>query len=89
MAERIGVRELKNSASQVIRKVREEMAEYVVTLHGEPVAIVRPLSEEERQRLSQAKSDQELVALRGLAGEIGAAWSSEKTAVDLVSEQRR
>ena len=34
----IGVRELKNHASRVIRAVREEMAEYVVTLRGEPVA---------------------------------------------------
>ena len=32
----IGVRELKNHTSRVIRAVREEMAEYVVTLRGEP-----------------------------------------------------
>ena len=31
MPTRIGVRELKNTTSQVLRAVREEMAEYVVT----------------------------------------------------------
>jgi antitoxin (DNA-binding transcriptional repressor) of toxin-antitoxin stability system len=35
---RVGVRELKNETSEVIRCVREERAEYVVTLHGRPNA---------------------------------------------------
>ena len=35
MAKEIGVRELKNQASQLVRAVREEMAEYVITVRGE------------------------------------------------------
>jgi prevent-host-death family protein len=39
----IGVRELRQQASEVIRCVREEGAEYVVTYQGRPVAIILPL----------------------------------------------
>jgi prevent-host-death family protein len=85
----IGVRELKNHASRVIRAVREEMAEYVVTLRGEPVAVLRPLTEEEAQQLRQAEVDEALAEMRTVAQEIAAAWTSDKSGVELVSEQRR
>lgn len=39
----IGVRQLKNEASEIIRSVREQKAEYVITLRGEPVAVLRPI----------------------------------------------
>jgi prevent-host-death family protein len=39
----IGVRELRQQASEVIRCVREEGAEFVVTYQGKPVAIILPL----------------------------------------------
>ena len=39
----VGVRELKNDASEVIRAVREDHAEYVVTYRGRPVAVLRPV----------------------------------------------
>ena len=39
----IGVRELRQQASEVIRRVREESAEYVITYRGRPVAILLPL----------------------------------------------
>ena len=62
----IGVRELKNQTSRVIRTVREEMAEYVVTLRGEPVAILRPLTEEEARRLQEAETDERLAEMKAL-----------------------
>lgn len=85
----IGVRELKNHASRVIRAVREEMAEYVVTLRGEPVAVLRPLTKEEAQQLRQAEIDEALAEMRTMAQEIAAAWTSDKSGVELVAEQRR
>ena len=85
----IGVRELKNQASRVIRAVREEMAEYVVTLRGEPVAILRPLTEEEARRLREVEIDETLAEMKALAHEVAAAWTSDKSGVDLVAEQRR
>ena len=41
----VGIRELKNDASEIIRAVREERAEYVVTLRGRPVAVILPVAE--------------------------------------------
>ena len=41
MASRIGIRELKNRASEIVHEVKENEAEYIVTLRGEPVAVLR------------------------------------------------
>jgi prevent-host-death family protein len=40
----IGVRELREHTSEVLRKVREENAEYVITLQGRPVALIMPVN---------------------------------------------
>jgi prevent-host-death family protein len=85
----IGVRELKNKTSSVIRTVREDMVEYIVTVHGEPVAVLRPLTEDETKRLRQLQVEEALAEMMSLAAEVGEAWSSEKSGVALVSEQRR
>jgi prevent-host-death family protein len=85
----IGVRELKNQTSRVIRAVREEMSEYVVTLRGEPVAVLRPLTKEEVQRLRRVEADTALAEMKALAQEVASAWTSEKSGVELVAEQRR
>lgn len=39
----IGIRQLKNEASEILRAVREEGVEYVITYRGQPVAVLRPL----------------------------------------------
>ena len=85
----IGVRELKNQASRVIRAVREEMAEYVITVRDEPVAVLRPLTDEDRQKLRQAEIDNALAEMKALAQQVAAAWESPKSGVELVGEQRR
>jgi prevent-host-death family protein len=89
MPETIGVRELKNHASRFLRAVREEMAEYVVTLRGEPVAVLRPLTEEEDRRLRQAEIRDALAEMKILAGEVAGAWTSDKSGVELIAGQRR
>jgi prevent-host-death family protein len=85
----IGVRELKNQTSRIIRAVREDLSEYVVTLRGEPVAVLRPLTEEEAQRLCGVEIDAALAEMKALAQEVASAWTSEKSGVELVTEQRR
>jgi prevent-host-death family protein len=85
----ISVRELKNKTSRVIRSVREELSEYVVTLRGEPVAVLRPLTEEEVQRLRRVEVDAALEEMQALAQEVAASWTSEKSGVELMTEQRR
>jgi prevent-host-death family protein len=89
MPTEIGIRELKNQASRVIRAVREEGSAYVVTVRGEPVAVLRPLDEEERKRLRQDEIQAKLAEMDALAQKISEAWVSDKTAVELVSEQRK
>lgn len=89
MVEKIGVRELKNQASQIVRSVREEMAEYVITLHGKPVAMLRPITNEDEQALRRLELAAFLAEADRLAQEISVDWQSEKTAVELLEEQRR
>ncbi len=95
MTETVGVRKLRNDASEIIRTVREERAEYVVTYRGQPVAVILPVAESVRQ----VQNDQVVAAtqpdddfwarLDALGREIDAQWKSDKTAVELISEQRR
>ena len=44
---RVGVRELKNRTSEILRSVREERAEYVITYQGRPSAVLLPIDEED------------------------------------------
>lgn len=54
MSQEIGIRELKNQTSKIVRRVREEAAEYVITHHGQPVAVLRPFLDEDAEiRLRQ------------------------------------
>lgn len=92
---RVGVRKLKNQATEIMRDVRENRAEYVVTYRGRPVAVLLPLDEAwleaETQRAVEAAQPGEDVSneLEALRQEIGESWQSDKTAAELVSEQRR
>jgi prevent-host-death family protein len=92
---RVGVRELKNQTTEIIRDVRENQAEYVVTYHGRPVAVLLPVDEAwlaaEARRAAEAVTPGADVwaELEALRQEIGQNWRSDKTAVELISEQRR
>jgi prevent-host-death family protein len=46
MMARVGVRELKNQATEILREVRENRAEYVVNYRSRPVAVLLPIDEE-------------------------------------------
>lgn len=91
----VGIRELKNDASEIIRAVREERAEYVVTLRGHPVALILPMAE----GWQEADAERAAAATRAnadfwdrmavLGAEIAAKWQSDKTAVEMIAEQRR
>jgi len=85
----IGVRELKNQASRIVRSVREQMVEYVITVRDKPVAVLRPLTESDIQRLRQAEVEGALMEMKALAQQVAAVWESPKSGVELVSEQRR
>ena len=89
MTNRIGVRELKNRASEIVHEVQESGAEYIVTLRGEPVAVLRPFPQESAGDLRQAQREEALQKLDALAEQIARSWRSPKTATELIEEQRR
>jgi prevent-host-death family protein len=77
--EEIGVRDLKRQISAVLRRVKEEKAIITITSHGQPVA-----------RLVPVEDDDALWAeLDELAQEIGRYWPEGISAAEAVSEQRR
>jgi prevent-host-death family protein len=78
----VGVRELKNRTSEIVRAVREGRAEYVITYRGRPVARLVPIAEEE-------EGEQAWQELERLSQEISARWQSDKSAVELLDEVRR
>ena len=43
---RVGIRELKNRTSEIVRAVRERGAQYIVTHQGRPVGLLLPVDEE-------------------------------------------
>jgi len=81
MAE-VGVRELKNRTSEIIRAVREERVEYTITYRGKPAARLVPIADED----GGERAWQEL---ERLSQEISSRWQSEKSAVEFLSEMRR
>jgi len=82
----IGVRELKERASQVLRRVRERREEIEVTHHGRVVARLIPVSRERpRPRASAAA----WTTLDRVAREIGARWPKGRSAANAVREGRR
>lgn len=42
---KVGVRELKNRTSEIVRAVRERGAQYIVTHQGRPVGVLLPVDE--------------------------------------------
>ncbi len=89
MASRIGIRELKNRASEIVHEVKENEAEYIVTLRGEPVAVLRPFPGAGGDDLRQAQREEALQKLDALAEQVARSWRSPKTATELIEEQRR
>ena len=77
MATTVGVRELKNNTSRLVREVREEGAEYIVTYRGEPVAVLRPISKDDARRIRTAQRAEALEDLDVLAEEVSAAWTAD------------
>ncbi len=82
----IGIRELKDHATQIMRKVREEGAEYQVTYHGKVIARIGPVIPGELEPIDQEDIWADWDAL---AEEIGKHWPEGVSAVDAVRDVRR
>jgi len=79
----VGVRELKQRASELIRQVREDGQEIHITYRGEVVALVVPV-----RRATQPEAEAAWASLDALAAEIGAHWPQDVTSVEAVAEAR-
>ncbi|MDX1415474.1 MAG: type II toxin-antitoxin system prevent-host-death family antitoxin [Candidatus Promineifilaceae bacterium] len=82
----VGVRELKQQASKLLRLVRDQGETIEITYHGKTIARLVPA-------LSQAEMDQDLAAwwssIDELTAEISAHWPENVSAVEAVREGRR
>ena len=90
---RVGIRELKARASEIVRAVREEKAQYVITYQGQPVGVLSPIDEQQLDALLvhsvRRPSDEELTAeLDELSDRIARRWKGRKTAVQVLLETR-
>lgn len=89
----LGVRELRERASEVIRRVREEHAEYVVTYQGRPVAVILPL-DAERAEAEMVAAGKKAIAdgwsqyLQTME-EIRQAWPTDVSTQDAIDAIRR
>ncbi len=75
----IGVRQLKNEATQIVRAVRDEHQQYVITVNGTPVATLRPYSDRDIAGLHRTQASAEFAAIDRLAAEVGGAWKAGET----------
>jgi prevent-host-death family protein len=79
----VGIRELKQQASELVRMVRETGKEVQVTYHGQVVALLIPV-----KRVRQDDKNA-WASLDNLAAEIGSRWPKGVSASDAASEARR
>lgn len=82
----VGIRELKQETSKLLRRVREEGEIIEITYHGEVIARLVPVAPPE-------PTDKEIAAvwanLDQLTAEISAKWPEGVSAVDAIREVRR
>ncbi len=78
----IGVRQLKNEATQIVRSVKDQHALYVITVNGQPVATLRPYSDRDIAGMQRTEAVSELQAIERLADAVGGAWLDVGAAAD-------
>ena len=88
--------ELKNRATEILRQLREDLSQVGITYCERPLAALCPLDgewleeEDPKRAAERATPGHEVTAeLERLRKEIDGSWKSSKTAVEIVSEQRR
>jgi prevent-host-death family protein len=80
----VGIRELKQQASVLVRRVREQSASVQITYHGKVVARLVPVENEQESEAEQRS----WAELDELAAEIGRRWPQGVAAGRAVSEGR-
>jgi prevent-host-death family protein len=75
----VGIRELRDRASEILRQVREGKSKYIITYQGHPIALLVPVDQEALEQhlhseAQQAASDETLT--RQLYGLVKATLST-------------
>jgi prevent-host-death family protein len=89
MENKVGVRELRDHASKIVRAVSEEMAEYIVTVNGKPVAVLRPYTEEDAREIARREIQAEMNRMRSTAEKVARSWTARENGTAIVEAQRR
>lgn len=87
----IGVRDLRQRTAEVLRKVREEKAEYIITYQGQPVAILLPLPERQVEEAILQAGKQATASWESyvqLAETLRQEWPPDRDSQTLVDEIR-
>ncbi|MGQ9553186.1 MAG: type II toxin-antitoxin system Phd/YefM family antitoxin [Anaerolineae bacterium] len=84
--ESVGIRELKQRTSEILRLVREQRQEVAITYRGKVVARLVPQEDREARREASRAA---WARLERLAEEISAKWPEGVSAVEAIREQRR
>ncbi len=89
----IGVRELREKTTEVLRRVREEKAEYIITHQGQPIAILLPVDADALET-AMIEAGKRLSNTGGwttynlLAEELRRAWPADQATQPLMDELR-
>ncbi len=88
----IGIRDLRQKTSEIIRRIQEENAEYVVTYQGKPVALLLPIDTEEVEKAMLEAGKRSATGwerYKKIAEEIRREWPEDVDAQKVLEEIRR
>lgn len=80
----IGIRDLKNRATEILRAVSEKGSAVVITRHGRPTALILPIESPEAEDYVLSHAPEILSSLRGAESDL-----REGRTVSLESYKRR
>ncbi len=89
----IGIRELRQKTSEVLRRIQEEKQAYIITQQGRPVAMLVPLDQEKIEaeilRTARQSVSNDWKVYHQLAEEIRKAWPAGLDTQTLMDDIRR
>jgi prevent-host-death family protein len=81
----LGIREIKNNLSEILRELRESGESIEVTNHGQVVARLVPVSP---PQLSQSEIDEIIADMDRVAAELGERWPKGVSVQDVLDDVR-
>jgi prevent-host-death family protein len=89
----IGVRELRDHTAEVLRRIAEEHAEYVITYRGRPVAVLSPIDQSAMGaamlRAGKSGVDTAWDAYEEAVRQLREAWPEGTATQDILDDIRR